>query len=613
MKKKLLFTACIMTTMALSAQSVMTNAPKPMEGLEKSEIKVVRKAQFANQICEPVSSNLKFKVQELNGRTIPNFRKDITPRATEEKVRASYMLPLDDTFHFGMNKEWGLYYPSIILPPAVDVVFTNQSSPKNANCTWTLQGKSPEEVFGEGASDLFKVLPNSNNSYSTNWPINYLGYKLSLTPVVTATYGGTSDSYFYSKGATNNQQTIEKKDIFIQAGGYSELTTTDPIMCSGIYNGFRNEANESKGFGSGQKNSKGEECTGIISVYNKPSVPLVIEGVSIHALPNKEGDSNAVSTDDLTLQVYKVNGTTITNEVIATAECKSVEYSKGAYYITFQFVEDKGLLGTQPSPFTLDQNAAIEIDGFDKCDITMLVVESESPDGHAYGVYPSGLDYVSLEWAAGAEAEGYLNNIADFVMNLNAVYVVLTSGGEEYSLTAPKEGGLAVSGQYNAFGMYSTFPFTDPETGEDNVQIVEAPEWVSNVTIDNSTWGGEGGCYFVFNVTCDPLPTSEKGRAGDIVFETIGGIQTRVHVAQGTTTGIGATKATTINAIAAGDNFELSYSEGITNVTVSNVAGQALATYELPAVGKYTMPASNLSKGMYILKFNNNQTIKVIK
>ena len=53
--------------------------------------------------------------------------------------------------------------------------------------------------------------------------------------------------------------------------------------------------------------------------------------------------------------------------------------------------------------------------------------------------------------------------------------------------------------------------------------------------------------------------------------------------------------------------------EGINNVNIVNIAGQTIATYELPASGQFTIPAANLSKGIYLLKFNNNQTIKVVK
>lgn len=619
MKRKLLFGIYAIAAMAVSAQSVEMKVSRPIEGLDKSEIKIEKKLQLKKEDCTRSLSNQKFEVKELEGRTILPFAKSVALRANG--VEAFYMLPVNDTFHFGMDKEWNIKYPNIVLPPAVDVIFENLSSPANADCTWSLQGNTPESLFGEDASKLFKVLPESN-SYSTNWPISLMSeqYSWNLSPVVTVTSGGVSDSYFYSKGAVFNNKPIERKSINILAGSYNELTTSDPIMGS-YYSGFSRKLQsgetESKNFGSGYMNSKGEECTGIISVYKKPASPLVIEGVSIHAIANKENDQNAVSTDDLTLQVYKVDGTTITNEVLAKAECTSVEYDSeiGAYYITFQFVKDEGLLGTQPMPFALDQNAAIEIDGFNKCDITVLVTENENTIfGHAYGVYPSGLDYVSYEWFD-ESAAGYTYNIADFAMNLNAAYVALTSGGEEYSLTAPTIGGKATDdGGYNFFAMYSTFPYIDPNTQEQYVQIVDAPEWVE-VGIDNSLWGSEKedyNCYFGFNVTCDPL-TSGSGRKGDIVFETEGGIQTKVHITQGTPSGVETIETSPINAIPNGDNFELSYPEGTNTVTLMNVAGQILATYELPTGGKFTMPASNLSKGIYLMKFNGNETIKIIK
>lgn len=614
MKKKLLFTACIMTTMALSAQSVETNFQQFERRLLNRETKAEQKVQFEQKICTQSFSNRKFERKELEGRRVLPLTPKAIPQDTE--ISALYMLPTD-VFHRGLEKTWGSYKPIIILPVNTDAVFFNFSTPKNANFNWSLQNYTAEEFFIEEIAKHFKVLPELNSSYSTRWPASFTGYMYQLSPVITATSGGNSDSYFYTKGATYQNQSIENNQIGFPSG-YFTFSKVDPLI-GGIYVGFSVQYEsgeiENKKFGSGQKNSQNEECTGIITAYSKPSTPLVIESVSIHAVPNTPKDENAVTVDDLSLKVYEINKDgQLTNNELANAKCESVEYIKEAdsYYITFQFTKDQGLLGTQPTPFVLNQNAAFEIDGFDKCDVTVLVARNENGTlGSAFGVYPSGLDYIGYNWYNGITGtEDY--NIADFHMNLNAAYVTLSSAtGEPFSLTAPTEGGVITDGENNAFAMFSTFPFTDPDTEEDNIKIVESPEWVK-IGIDNSPWGTEdGGFMFLFQVTCDPLVG--EGREGDIVFESIGGIQNKVHITQGKVTGIENIEANLVKAIANGDNFELTYSESITNVTVNNVAGQTLATYELPAGGKYLMPAADLAKGMYILKFSNNQTIKVIK
>ena len=67
-----------------------------------------------------------------------------------------------------------------------------------------------------------------------------------------------------------------------------------------------------------------------------------------------------------------------------------------------------------------------------------------------------------------------------------------------------------------------------------------------------------------------------------------------------------------INVINNGTDFVLSYAEGIRGVQVVNVAGQVVADYALDGTSA-TIPASALAKGLYILKFDNGQTVKVMK
>ena len=61
-----------------------------------------------------------------------------------------------------------------------------------------------------------------------------------------------------------------------------------------------------------------------------------------------------------------------------------------------------------------------------------------------------------------------------------------------------------------------------------------------------------------------------------------------------------------------GGAWSLSYAEGIRGVQVVNVAGQVVADYALDGTSA-TIPASALAKGLYILKFDNGQSVKVMK
>ncbi len=79
-------------------------------------------------------------------------------------------------------------------------------------------------------------------------------------------------------------------------------------------------------------------------------------------------------------------------------------------------------------------------------------------------------------------------------------------------------------------------------------------------------------------------------------------------------TGISDVKSATQNVIAINDgsSIQLTYPEGMKSVEVINVAGQVISEYSLEGTSA-TIPAANLSKGLYLLKFNTGATVKVMR
>ena len=67
-----------------------------------------------------------------------------------------------------------------------------------------------------------------------------------------------------------------------------------------------------------------------------------------------------------------------------------------------------------------------------------------------------------------------------------------------------------------------------------------------------------------------------------------------------------------IKVVSSVNAFELTYPEAVTSVQVVNVAGQVIATYALEGTSA-TIPAANLVNGLYLLKFDNGATVKVMK
>lgn len=67
-----------------------------------------------------------------------------------------------------------------------------------------------------------------------------------------------------------------------------------------------------------------------------------------------------------------------------------------------------------------------------------------------------------------------------------------------------------------------------------------------------------------------------------------------------------------IKVMSDGENFNVVYPEGMNSVEVINVAGQTVANYSLEGTSA-SISAAGLINGMYMLKFNDGTTVKVVK
>lgn len=69
---------------------------------------------------------------------------------------------------------------------------------------------------------------------------------------------------------------------------------------------------------------------------------------------------------------------------------------------------------------------------------------------------------------------------------------------------------------------------------------------------------------------------------------------------------------TDVTAFINGTDFQLSYPEGTASVQILNVAGQTVGSYDLEGTSA-AIPAAGLAKGLYLLKFDNGTTVKVMR
>ena len=131
----------------------------------------------------------------------------------------------------------------------------------------------------------------------------------------------------------------------------------------------------------------------------------------------------------------------------------------------------------------------------------------------------------------------------------------------------------------------------------------DIPDWLEISVSYDATKGT------VFNFKADPLPEGVSGRRADVSFTTvIGGRE--VFVATQGDASVAGVEATNSKVSVVDGNFVVE-SDNATSVAVYNLAGQKVA--EAAFAGKATVPAADLAKGVYVVKFNDNTVVKVAK
>ena len=117
---------------------------------------------------------------------------------------------------------------------------------------------------------------------------------------------------------------------------------------------------------------------------------------------------------------------------------------------------------------------------------------------------------------------------------------------------------------------------------------------------------GLGSAYTLHGDKFDYFISSQKVNVCDIFLQLNGKFETDPS-------SIASAKSEAdIKVVSSVNAFELTYPEAVTSVQVVNVAGQVIATYALEGTSA-TIPAANLVNGLYLLKFDNGATVKVMK
>lgn len=575
MKKNLLFLfAVVLCTTVMMAQN-----QKP-----------VRNSLSNSRALKSLLPNAGFikKAEAVATESVANMDKSLkAPQAD-----LSYSKPAG-TYHLGpfLDVEDGgptAYYPALLGKANYDWKFV-ASGGSSSDYSWKVN-TTPLETDADGKA-IF-------NRGVGSW----------ILPTVTS---GT-DSYIWHKEVASQYATA--------SDGIYLLSMVD-IWKGGTGKGWGNKLSAfgSYVYGTGFKTSTGTSVA-CFQKYDIPQGPLYIESVNISVFSNGNNPLPNGSKMICSITPVKSNGFPDFENPIAVSECSADDiedwgllFADGTKWLNapFYFYEEDPVSGFYSlMDLAVSNEFAIVLEWTNGANFGCLFGESDTDGsksrvlddaGYAYNYYVSGTDGYQI----------------DLLFNINGVMPELSLDSRIESVEFDPEGGEA-NVTYTGAGVYRNVILISTFSADDgDVVIDQIPDWI---TVDemNDLFDDDG--YFENAVSivfdADPLPEGVSGRSADIVVRAHG-VTTTIPVTQGNPTGISSPKVQLSSVNREGDDFVLKYpASSATSVSVFNVAGQKVASYQLPASGTFTVPAGNYPKGVYLFNFtgaNGASTVKMTK
>lgn len=529
--------------------------------------------------------------------------------STRPTLSAMYTRPVG-TLHAGLNADGSIMSgPNIMGGGQKNWVFRNGST-EGVNYEWYFGGEKIESQYIDAAGNLTLFFPGIG------------AYKDTPEIVVSDNEGSTTASYQYGTAADANGSVPATRWMLGGMPEYFNLTMAD--MTYGGLGISYNDADFPYIMGTGTPapddlEATGAKATAVVGFFEKPMVPLYVQNVGAIIVSDNETPIPAGGTLKMEIRALDEYGE-LTSEVIASsvmpaADLKYIQDigTYGTYYAPFYFTKEEGGLTLQYN-LVIDQPCAVVISGFDQpgYDLGFLVAGN-------YGLMAGRGSYIVdgkvRQWTY---SDVDINRF-DLFIQFNAVFNTLSVLSYSQFVTVPAEGGEAYfthgegeeERQYSFIQVYSTFPTVQDD--EECVWLDEVPSWLTVEPLEDEF---EESHVIKFVVTGEPLPEDIKGRRAELVFRSFG-VEALAIVLQESEKGAAIEENTlsVVKAVQNGENFDLTYPETVNAVTVLNAAGQTIASYELPANGQFTLPAANLNKGLYILKFNGerNASVKIMK
>lgn len=583
MKKKLLLPLAMLTSslVMFAQKSIVEESALLPKNLDVTNIQP-KTAKKGDMIVKTFKTNC--RISSVQPKTI-----SLMDAQAESSV--SYMDPFG-AFYWGLGPT-GSFYENRLLGPAYEKITWINTSTSTGPYTWTYWDQDLKEQIQSSEKHL--VTPE--------YPLVLMNAP--TLAVGEETFGSKKSIKFGGNCAVINSD-ADASVTWFGASNYSY--SNEKGFTAGVFgNGL-----ESRDWADFFNDVESGVSTGFAEIYKEPEHPYALASVLVYMIAEKL-DPKA----KFNLKIFKLDSEGNIGEEIAQGMCTGSDAITTEMRMqAFQFpIQTKKGLFYQDAVITVDCPILVQITGLE--DISTPVypafLDGYTFTGNENPYSSTGFQVANLTLKDGSVINDFLfptSNLSlgnpnkpdvyiactGFMINLDVYYTWLKC--DDTNFTAPNEGG-SKSFEINSYWL----PNLDDELV--GWKISGAPEWLTCEISENENAG-------VVTLTAAPLK-DVSGRSANVVL-SCPGASLEFKVTQGDGgVGIVNTEINSVKAVCNGENFQLTYAEGINSVSVSNIAGQTLATYELPAGGKYTMSAADLTKGMYILKFSNNQTIKVIK
>jgi len=330
---------------------------------------------------------------------------------------------------------------------------------------------------------------------------------------------------------------------------------------------------------------------GVSNYFAKPASNYAIDTIFVHV-----GNLVAKAGEPVKLAVYKINDDSTLGDTLGIAEAYPEDFifafnSNGLDYYTVPFIfkalDPETML---ESDTWLDINSPILVEFYNYESAYIFFQYEDNPDGYNYA-------YISFE-------EGVMP-LSDFGIYTSALFDMTAT--LPFLYTEDNKYDAPVAGGSKSFDITTYWHPNGWWLDE------ELPDWITfgSLTLNQST----GVATLPVNVAA--LPSGVTGRSANIELASYAcNLTLQVKQGDGEYLSVNTviSNQETVKAARQGDNFILSYPAKAGSVSVYTISGQKLSTYELNPKGVFTLPASNLAKGVYLLKFDGlNKSVKIVK